>query len=134
MSDFKSAFAAARKAGEKEFTWNGKKYHTRTKEEGAPAKRKMSDDEKRANESYDPIGEMNRQRGWTGTGNAKAESNKARMRPKAPTAGRGTMAGRTADDAYMEPPKRALANDEITDMTYAKGGMVKRGWGKARCK
>jgi hypothetical protein len=44
------------------------------------------------------------------------------------------MAGRTADDAYMEPPKRALANDEITDMTYAKGGMVKRGWGKARCK
>lgn len=40
-SSFGSAFAAARKAGKKEFTWNGKKYHTKTKEEmggkGAPA-------------------------------------------------------------------------------------------------
>lgn len=30
---FKQAFAQARKAGLKVFTWNGKKYHTRTKEE-----------------------------------------------------------------------------------------------------
>lgn len=30
---FGDAFAAARKAGKKEFTWKGKKYHTRTKEE-----------------------------------------------------------------------------------------------------
>ena len=32
-SAFGSAFAAARKAGEKEFTFNGKRYHTKTKEE-----------------------------------------------------------------------------------------------------
>jgi cell pole-organizing protein PopZ len=33
MSKFGDAFAAARKAGKKEFTFNGKKYHTRTKED-----------------------------------------------------------------------------------------------------
>ena len=30
---FKEAFAAARKAGKKTFTWNGKSYHTKTKGE-----------------------------------------------------------------------------------------------------
>ena len=30
---FGAAFKAARKAGKKEFTWNGKKYHTKTKDE-----------------------------------------------------------------------------------------------------
>lgn len=43
MVKFGDAFAAARKAGKKEFTWKGKKYHTKTKEEMAkaptPAKR-----------------------------------------------------------------------------------------------
>lgn len=33
MPSFKEAFASARKAGKKEFTWNGKRYHTRLKEE-----------------------------------------------------------------------------------------------------
>ena len=32
---FGDAFASARKAGKKEFEWNGKMYHTRTKEEEA---------------------------------------------------------------------------------------------------
>ncbi len=43
MASFKEAFAAARKAGKKEFTWKGKAYNTKTKEEGsaAPAKSKM---------------------------------------------------------------------------------------------
>lgn len=41
MMKFGEAFAAARKAGQKEFEWNGKKYHTRTKEEDeAKAKEK----------------------------------------------------------------------------------------------
>lgn len=35
MSKFGDAFAAARKAGKAEFTFNGKKYHTKTKEEMA---------------------------------------------------------------------------------------------------
>ena len=33
---FKSAFAAARKAGDKTFTWNGKSFTTQVKGEGAP--------------------------------------------------------------------------------------------------
>lgn len=38
LSDFEKAFAAARKAGEKTFEWNGKKYTTQYKEEaGKPA-------------------------------------------------------------------------------------------------
>lgn len=36
---FGKAFAAARKEGKKEFTWNGKRYHTRTKEEEAARKK-----------------------------------------------------------------------------------------------
>ena len=38
MSDFSRAFAAARKAGKKTFKWNGKSYHTRTKEDEDKAK------------------------------------------------------------------------------------------------
>lgn len=34
-SAFGKAFASARKAGKKEFIFNGKKYHTKTKEEAA---------------------------------------------------------------------------------------------------
>lgn len=44
-SAFGKAFASARKAGKKEFTFNGKKYNTKTKEEAAaptPAKRSMA--------------------------------------------------------------------------------------------
>lgn len=36
---FKEAFAAARSFGMKEFTWKGKKYHTRTKDEETKAKK-----------------------------------------------------------------------------------------------
>lgn len=39
---FGKAFAEARKAGKKEFTWNGKRYHTRTKEEEAARKKKAT--------------------------------------------------------------------------------------------
>lgn len=35
---FKSAFAAARKAGKKEFSWNGKRYSTKLREDKAPSK------------------------------------------------------------------------------------------------
>lgn len=37
--NFKTAFAAARKAGKKEFTWNGKSYNTKLKEEVGGAER-----------------------------------------------------------------------------------------------
>ena len=33
MAKFKEAFAAARKSGKKTFTWNGKKYNTKTKDD-----------------------------------------------------------------------------------------------------
>ncbi len=37
MATFKEAFAAARKSGKKEFTWNGKRYNTKVKGEGSSA-------------------------------------------------------------------------------------------------
>lgn len=38
MASFKSSFAAARKAGKKAFTWNGKSYNTKlAKGNGTPA-------------------------------------------------------------------------------------------------
>ena len=39
-TSFSSAFAAARKAGKKEFTWNGKRYNTKLAKTGTPAKMK----------------------------------------------------------------------------------------------
>jgi hypothetical protein len=141
MSEFKKAFAAARAAGDKEFTFGGKKYHTRTKEEEAK-KRKPSADEARANATSDPIGEMNKQRGWTSTGNPKVESLAARRKPAA-TQATARRAEPAPERPYVDregrrgtPPKPTLRDDEITDMTYKKGGAVKstpRGWGKARC-
>jgi hypothetical protein len=38
-SDFKSAFASARKSGKKEFMWNGKSYNTELKESVRPKAR-----------------------------------------------------------------------------------------------
>lgn len=46
MTKFGEAFKAARKAGKKEFTFGGKKYNTKTKEEAAapkPVKRSVKD-------------------------------------------------------------------------------------------
>jgi hypothetical protein len=42
-SEFGKAFAAARKGGEKEFTFNGKRYNTRTADEEAASKKAASD-------------------------------------------------------------------------------------------
>jgi hypothetical protein len=42
ISDFGKAFRAARSAGKKEFSWNGKSYHTRTADEEKAAKAKSS--------------------------------------------------------------------------------------------
>ena len=39
MSSFEKAFASARKSGKKEFTWNGKRYNTKVKEETASSPR-----------------------------------------------------------------------------------------------
>ena len=39
---FGEAFAAARKAGKKTFTWGGKSYHTKTKEEVTEQKRSVA--------------------------------------------------------------------------------------------
>ncbi len=44
MSKFGDAFAAARKAGKKEFTWNGKRYNTKLKEETTSLKPKARPD------------------------------------------------------------------------------------------
>lgn len=43
MSAFGRAFAEARKRGDKEFTFGGKKFHTRTKEEDDAAKSSVKD-------------------------------------------------------------------------------------------
>ena len=40
MASFKEAFAAARKAGKKEFSWNGNRYNTKLKEEVGAAPKK----------------------------------------------------------------------------------------------
>ena len=40
-NDFKEKFAAARKANESDFTWRGKKYHTKTVEEVAGLKKRI---------------------------------------------------------------------------------------------
>lgn len=36
MATFKESFASAKKAGKKEFKWNGKSYNTQTRSDSAP--------------------------------------------------------------------------------------------------
>lgn len=80
---FKSAFAAARKAGKKEFTWNGKKYHTRTKDE----------------EMKTTGGTRPKPRPASSTTRPKARP-KAPTRPKAsPKGGKASVTGRKPSEA-----------------------------------
>lgn len=59
---------------------------------------------------------------------------------KRTNAKREADAGLTPKEAPKEQPKEAPKDKPKRTMTqaefsgYAKGGMVKRGWGKARCK
>ena len=64
MSAFGDAFKAARAAGKKEFTFNGKKYHTRTADDEKKSKvtkKNLAD----ANETEDPIRTLNKDKNWT---------------------------------------------------------------------
>jgi hypothetical protein len=64
MSAFGDAFKAARAAGKKEFTFNGKKYHTRTADDEKKSKVTKSDIAA-ANETEDPIRTLNKDKNWT---------------------------------------------------------------------
>ena len=46
---FKEAFRTNKDAGKKEFEWKGKKYHTKTKEEIAAARKKLNEQNKKKN-------------------------------------------------------------------------------------
>lgn len=59
--NFKEAFASARKAGKKEFTWNGKRYNTKYKEEVAGASRPRTRSTS-ANKAKDGRGDGNYER------------------------------------------------------------------------
>ena len=52
---FSQAFRAARNAGQKEFTWKGKRYHTRTKSEDAKSKNVSSKTKGMTKEKYNKM-------------------------------------------------------------------------------
>jgi hypothetical protein len=90
-SSFGAAFAAARKAGKKEFTWNGKRYHTRTKEEDAKYRA--------AKANYGKTGKKVA---------AKAEKDK-KERPKKITESRKNLQAATADLKRKTKAKKKVA-------------------------
>lgn len=121
MATFGKAFAAARKAGEKEFTFNGKKFHTRTKEEDVELKRNTEDQRRLQAAAASERAKMD-----TPTGRVKRMVDEAvdagRAREGAKQYGRETDSMRNASRAARKTPAMAA------------GGKVKRGYGMARCK
>lgn len=85
MASFKESFAAARKAGKKEFTWNGKKYNTKLKG-GSSTKKKASTGGGKASKPA------------TKGGRTASSAPKSASRPKARS--------KTAPARTSAPPKR----------------------------
>lgn len=140
-SEFGKAFAAARKAGEKEFSFNGKRYHTRTAEEESAAKKEKSDASMRkksdmvvaltkaereapSEENRKVVSEAKRKAVEDYGSSKMAEGMKAygsrnRNSPFAPKT------------TVSEPKPKKPYMPEEPDMGYKKGGSV-RGYGAAR--
>jgi len=77
MTNFEKAFAAARKAGKKEFSWNGKQYNTKLKEEVKKTRSGIGDkaliSPPRRGQAPEPIVFRPKKQGPKGTGYTKKE-------------------------------------------------------------
>lgn len=149
---FNEAFAAARKAGKKEFDFAGKKYHTRTKEEDAAKKslkdykgggnRVAPDYEGQADESKTsrPTEALMGRGKLRGPGLIDKLKGSASEEPKAEAPGPSL---KDSDTKYSADSRRARAQAaqdkaDYNQSVYAKGGSVRgvgaalRGYGKGK--
>jgi hypothetical protein len=114
---FKQAFASARKGGEKTFEWNGKKYHTRTKEDEAKAKPKAAAPKEDPKPKVDAVSR-----------HREVKRGLDALKAGAP-ATRGPISKAYSGDGMPSAPampKGRMASGPITDEEYKKGGSVKK--------
>lgn len=106
-TDFKSAFRAARNAGKKAFTWNGKSYNT-----------KLADNSKAS--ATPPKARAKKVPATPATGNVSPSPEKVRTMKKS------TPAPALSSD---QKDKNQNVADKFMNKNklYAKGGMVKKG-------
>lgn len=141
MATFKEAFASARKAGKGTFMWNGKSYHTKTKDEvagsgpkarpKAPAKGEASAPPKA--DAARPVARPRRSTAGTPTAGYDVRNmkepdadRKARYesRAKRQAAKRAPAA---AKNKLMTAANQAGARRQLMEKGFAKGGMAKKG-------
>jgi len=147
MSEFSKAFASARKAGEKEFTFNGKRYNTKTADDISAEKKKALESDLRGKsdmivaltkaerdaadgtspEARKKISEAKRSaiesyKNRDIEEGMKSYGTRAGSRANSPAAPKATVSRAAPKKPYMP---------EEPDTGYAKGGSV-RGYGAAR--
>ena len=131
---FKEAFAEARSAGDKTFSWQGKKYTTAlaTNKSAVSAK-----DLAEANKSSDPLGALVRAKRFTDVGSDedqrsrglnRAEPSKPAKPPTLSTStSRGAGRGYKLSDVERPGTRVRYDNEDTSDMTYKRGGSVRGG-------
>jgi len=108
MASFKSAFAAARKSGKSSFSWNGKSYNTKLKDEGSKAPATSSRPKARASTAKPSSGGSIRQTGKPAPSSTKRSTT---PRPKArPT---GQNKGGSIRQTGKTPPRKNLADTRV---------------------
>ena len=120
-SDFKSAFRAARASGKSVFTWNGKSYNTKLKEDGGPATPKAR-----------PVAAVDGPKARPVAKRTKAEATAERRDNKAANkaaryAGRAKRNAAPAISSDTKDKRQNVADKFMAkNRLYKKGGMVKK--------
>jgi hypothetical protein len=106
MASFKSAFAAARKGGKKEFKWNGKSYNTKLKSEGSKAPATSSRPTARPTAAAKPVVQAGR-----GAPASTQVSKNASPRPKARPTGQNKSG--SIRQTGKKPPRKDLSDTVV---------------------
>ena len=120
-SDFKSAFRAARASGKSLFTWNGKSYNTKLKEDGGPATPKARPPAAVDGPKARPVAKRTKAEATAERRDNKAANKAARYAGRAKRNAAPAISSDTKDKRQNVADKFMAKN-----RLYKKGGMVKK--------
>ena len=120
-SDFKSAFRAARASGKSVFTWNGKSYNTKLKEDGGPATPKARPPAAVDGPKTRPVAKRTKAEATAERRDNKAANKAARYAGRAKRNAAPAISSDTKDKRQNVADKFMAKN-----RLYKKGGMVKK--------
>ena len=120
-SDFKSAFRAARASGKSVFTWNGKSYNTKLKEDGGPATPKARPPAAVDGPKARPVAKRTKAEATAERKANKATNKAARYESRAKRNAAPAISSDTKDKRQNVADKFMAKN-----RLYKKGGMVKK--------